>query len=66
MQTLVPYTVSVKTSDLRGSDFEGEAFIKINGYDACTEWMKLVKEVRARRRGEGEKDGGGGGCRDAG
>lgn len=42
---MVPYTILVKTSNIRGSDFEGEAFIKLNGYDGCSDWLRLVKQV---------------------
>ena len=36
------------TGDSRGSDFEGEAFITLQGYSGTTEEIKIVKPGRAK------------------
>ena len=47
-QALNTYKVSLTTSDLRGSDFEGEAFITLSGYNGTTEEMRLVQQGRSK------------------
>lgn len=50
VQALLKYNVRITTGDFHGADYDGEAFIKLIGYDATSEEVKLVETGFAKSR----------------
>ena len=50
VQALVKYNLRVTTGNLHGADFDGDAFIRLNGYEGISEEIKLVEAGFSKSR----------------